>query len=179
MPQFVKGYFSVLDKVKSEGKQVIFKTRQRVRSCLKHHKELMADASTYMDGSLYKPSLGCGSISSIMDRLSGMMLISSWSLDMLWSGIQLDTVFPDLRNHQHLDRHRTRIPPPSLSQNKTGTKACALFNQGKCGAQADHPSDHHICGYCLNVVKGVCVHLERFCSRKIYDQAAKTKWGMC
>ena len=56
---------------------------------------------------------------------------------------------------------------------KLGTKACALINQRKCVAHADNPSDHHICAYCLNVAKRVCVHQERFCRRKKYDQVAK------
>ena len=75
MRQFVTGYLSVLDTVKSGGKQVM----------LKHLNELVANAFTYMDVGLYEPTMECGSSSSKMGGLSGMMLISSWSLDVSWS----------------------------------------------------------------------------------------------
>ena len=51
-----------------------------------------------------------------------------------------------------------------------GTKACARYNHGKCRTQADHPSDHHICAYCLNVAKRLCIHQERFFHHKIDEE---------
>ena len=67
-----------------------------------------------------------------------------------------------------------RLQPPTAPQqlavkdtgSKTttaspGTKTYALFNQGKCAAQAKDPADKHICSYCLNMARKVCSHQER------------------
>ena len=67
---------------------------------LKHLKELMADTSTYW----WEPYNGVWLQQLKMEGLSRTMLSSHWSIDVPWSGIQLDPAFPDLRHHQHLDR---------------------------------------------------------------------------
>ena len=165
MPKFVTGYLSVYVTVNSGGKQVV----------LKPLKDLMVNASTY----------GWESV-RVYHGVWLQQLENGWAewndaaLKLPWSGIQLDQAFPDIRHHQHLDRHIPKASPPSLFQDKTGIKACTLFNQGKYRAQADHPSDHHICGHCLTWPSVcVCVHQERFCHRQIYDQAARKYGGRC
>ena len=94
---------------------------------------------------------------------------------MAWCGIQLSAATLDPSPHQLLERHRPRTWQPSLSLPNPTQHLVPLYNQRKCGVQADH----HICAYCLHVARCVCM-----CTRK--DSAAgkymmklhKTKaWG--
>ena len=52
---------------------------------------------------------------------------------------------------------------------KPGDKACLTFNRGSCQTPATHPSDPHICAYCLWVAQRSCCHPESRCNCK--------KWG--
>ena len=66
----------MLNTMKARVKQVMLKPPQ----------ELMAIAFTCR-WELVELTMGFGSSSSKIDGLSGMLLISSWSLYVLWSGI--------------------------------------------------------------------------------------------
>ena len=158
----------MLDTVKAGEKHVV----------LIHLKELMADASMYG----WRPVLA----------YYGVWLQKLQNGRAEWHNAELKIEF---RRALVWNSARPSIPRPQTSlapqtsaaprQNQTkdtttkpasappGTKACALFNDWKCGVQADHPSDRNICTYLLHVAKRVCLHQERFCRWKIYDQAAK------
>ena len=94
---------------------------------------------------------------------------------LVWNSAQCDNARPRPLAAPRQFAAKDMGAKPATS--KPGTKSCALFNQRKCGDQRDNPADRHICSYHLNVAKKVCVHQQRFCQCKIYDEAAKHKGG--
>ena len=41
---------------------------------------------------------------------------------------------------------------------KLGDRACLAFNRGACQAQVSHPSNLHVCSYCLPVPSNLNLH---------------------
>ena len=92
-----------------------------------------------------------------------------WAL--VWNSARPD--IPTLLTSAAPWQNETKDTPSKPVPAPAGIPDCVLFNQGKCEAQAAHPSECHICTYCLHMVNHVCMHQERFHRCKVYDQAAK------
>ena len=60
---------------------------------------------------------------------------------------------------------------PQIS--RPGNRACLAFNRGLCQTQAAHPSDLHVCAYCLQVAQKLCRHPETRCNPKHKQKTGK------
>ena len=40
------------------------------------------------------------------------------------------------------------------------------FNRGTCGDNTSHPTELHVCRYCLNTLQCIFYHTEKYCGRK-------------
>ena len=60
---------------------------------------------------------------------------------------------------------------PQIS--RPGNRACLAFNRGLCQTQAAHPSDLHVCAYCLQVAQKLCRHPETRCNPKQKQKTGK------
>ena len=114
---------------------------------LKHLRELVADAST------------CG-----WELVRGYHAVRRQHFENGWTewedtDLKLELHWALVWNSAQCSNPRTqslsspRQPPvkdmaPKPVTAKHSTRACALYNQGKCGAQADHSLDRHICSFC-------------------------------
>ena len=65
---------------------------------------------------------------------------------------------------------------PFSEPSQQGDNICAAFNSGTCVNNASHPSELHMCSYCLYTVQQLCHHAEQYCRCK--GMSKYGAWGV-
>ena len=114
---------------------------------------------------------GCSSLSKAGRR--GVMNKNEVSSAVLWFGAdpcchpEIPNPLPPIRSQNSWFGGRQGfVPPPS----KPGDKACAGYNRGSCSNNLTHPSDLHVCSFCLRTAQKLCRHPEHKCRQKLGPQ---------
>ena len=163
---FIQGYLAILQAENLQKKDTM----------LKHFSGLMADAAIYGWESMRAfHAVGLQQLENgHTDWGDEDKKLEFWKALMWNKSREVHTTkacksFPAANTHQKTGIEATGRPTTA----KPGTKACAPYNAGNCNAQAEHPMHLHICAYCLSAAHHQCAHQERFCHRKIDDEAAQ------
>ena len=143
---------------------------------LKHLKELMVDASMYGWEPLQAYNgLWLKQLENGRAEWQDADLKLAYRRALVWNSIQTGLPTPHMsaapqqnENKETLSKPVPSTPPPQVPK----LVFCSI--KGNVGLDpAAHPSERHICTYCLDMVNHVCLHKERFCRCKVYDQAAR------